>query len=703
MAFPYLLDGTGWDDEPQPTQDEAYRVEPDKGVRPVPAYSRRQRFAELAVRTAAFKRNAANRLWAHMLGRGLVEPVDFHHADNPPVHPQLLRLLADELGKMNFNIKGFLNEIALSQTYQRAIDLPSIAEPDCVAAETALPELQRQLELQKLVCQRADSEAERVWDQLTQSRTELAQVRAEIQNSINAINDGTKKLREASAELNKTQGLLDAARQAAEQLGKAADTAKQFSDKKPDDADLAKAASTLRARADATAKEAANLEAQGKEKRSAIDALTATIAKGREAIAQLAPKRDSLAAQATEHRGGYLAIVTQRDKELDLAGQLEQKIRTCRQLIAYRDRLADRRRAAEKADELQSQLAGLQRQEADAAGERQKIEVEVASFRAEHDRTRNALAECDKRCQDQAQAASALQEAIAKTEQVLSQLGSDVELTSAVETLRRRVELLHIEQDNIQSLRSTCQSQFEQAVAALDRGQARLRTSIDRIAMLGEQVRAATSALESARQELATASAAADAAFDEVTASWTERFIVGSLKPLSPEQLAWSTMQALEMDGEFRKAAEEEWKSQLKDKTPEQVDPQQRQREIEQLYKKKRRSIESTFVSLFAAPPASPQDVFTATVDQSLYFSNDGGYRSWLGAAAGRLIERWQNAPDGRSVAEGLYLAILSRLPTDDEAAEIGERLAAPEPNRAAAAQDLYWSLLTSVEFRFNH
>ena len=31
-----------------------------------------------------FRRNVANRLWAHMFGRGIVHPVDFHHPANPP-------------------------------------------------------------------------------------------------------------------------------------------------------------------------------------------------------------------------------------------------------------------------------------------------------------------------------------------------------------------------------------------------------------------------------------------------------------------------------------------------------------------------------------------------------------------------------------------------------------------------------------------
>jgi hypothetical protein len=69
---------------------------------------------------ALFARNAANRLWAIMMGRGLVHPLDLHHRDNPPSHPELLNLLAAELTGHKFDMKWFLRELALTQTYQRS-------------------------------------------------------------------------------------------------------------------------------------------------------------------------------------------------------------------------------------------------------------------------------------------------------------------------------------------------------------------------------------------------------------------------------------------------------------------------------------------------------------------------------------------------------------------------------------------------------
>src|SRR5207237_1043850 len=72
-----------------------------------------------------FKRNIANRLWAHMMGRGLVHPLDLDHPANPPSHPELLTDLADDLAAHKFDMRYFLHELALSQTYQRSSELPA--------------------------------------------------------------------------------------------------------------------------------------------------------------------------------------------------------------------------------------------------------------------------------------------------------------------------------------------------------------------------------------------------------------------------------------------------------------------------------------------------------------------------------------------------------------------------------------------------
>lgn len=75
----------------------------------------------------------ANRLWAEMFGRGLVETLeDFGTSGARPTHPELLDHLAVRLrGELRWSIKRFLREIALSATYgQRSKVTPDMAERD---------------------------------------------------------------------------------------------------------------------------------------------------------------------------------------------------------------------------------------------------------------------------------------------------------------------------------------------------------------------------------------------------------------------------------------------------------------------------------------------------------------------------------------------------------------------------------------------
>ena len=107
-----------------------YKVKPAKNVRSVPVYSRRLQLANAMTHPTniAFRQNIANRLWAMMMGRGFVEPLDMWHADNPPSHPKLLDLLTKELQKNGYNMRLILRELALSKTYQRSSQISAGAE-----------------------------------------------------------------------------------------------------------------------------------------------------------------------------------------------------------------------------------------------------------------------------------------------------------------------------------------------------------------------------------------------------------------------------------------------------------------------------------------------------------------------------------------------------------------------------------------------
>jgi hypothetical protein len=71
-----------------------------------------------------FAKVQVNRLWAALMGRGLVDPVDDLRSTNPPTHPELLEALADHFRHVGFDNRQMLRTIALSRAYA-ASSLPT--------------------------------------------------------------------------------------------------------------------------------------------------------------------------------------------------------------------------------------------------------------------------------------------------------------------------------------------------------------------------------------------------------------------------------------------------------------------------------------------------------------------------------------------------------------------------------------------------
>jgi hypothetical protein len=65
-----------------------------------------------------FAKALCNRMWGHLLGRGLVDPVDDMRETNPPSNPELLDALAQDFIKHKFDVKHLLRTICNSRTYQ---------------------------------------------------------------------------------------------------------------------------------------------------------------------------------------------------------------------------------------------------------------------------------------------------------------------------------------------------------------------------------------------------------------------------------------------------------------------------------------------------------------------------------------------------------------------------------------------------------
>jgi len=106
------------------------------------------------------------------------------------------------------------------------------------------------------------------------------------------------------------------------------------------------------------------------------------------------------------------------------------------------------------------------------------------------------------------------------------------------------------------------------------------------------------------------------------------------------------------------------------------------------------------FVNLYADAPG--QD-FSATVNQALFFGNAPIVGTWLKPDGTNLTARLTAMKDVDELADELYLSVLTRLPTDDERADVADYLKDRTSDRSAAVQEMAWALMSSTEFRFNH
>jgi hypothetical protein len=65
-----------------------------------------------------FARSQVNRIWYHLMGRGIVEPIDDFRSTNPAVNPPLLEALTADFISHKFDLRHVIRTIMNSRTYQ---------------------------------------------------------------------------------------------------------------------------------------------------------------------------------------------------------------------------------------------------------------------------------------------------------------------------------------------------------------------------------------------------------------------------------------------------------------------------------------------------------------------------------------------------------------------------------------------------------
>jgi len=306
----------------------------------------------------------------------------------------------------------------------------------------------------------------------------------------------------------------------------------------------------------------------------------------------------------------------------------------------------------------------------------------------------------------QLEVAEAIVTAFEASEAARQKLPDDAVLTDVAAKLQQRAAAARAESEQLQrhfEVAAAAQKSTDEAFIA---AQETLAAALAERARREQAVEAAQTALAAAEADAGAKQSELDMALSDLTDRWTSDFTVAALKPLTPEQLCWTVFRVTGVYERHWQAevAELDKNSPLSDEQKQ--DPAQvaaRDIELEQKTFDKLKDNLATFVAFYGAGAGQPQGDFFATADQALFVANGGPVNSWVAPASGNVTQRIIEQQDPRQAAEELYLAVLTRLPTDEEAAEVSAYLAGRASEKSAAAQELVWGLLNSAEFRFNH
>lgn len=106
----------------------------------IPKFSRRAAFVEQVLDNHPLLAQAmVNRLWGHMLGRGLIHPVDAMDSFHPASHPELLQWLSRDFERSGYRLRYLLRNIALSNVYQLNHTIPPPQDPSSFVSSIAKP------------------------------------------------------------------------------------------------------------------------------------------------------------------------------------------------------------------------------------------------------------------------------------------------------------------------------------------------------------------------------------------------------------------------------------------------------------------------------------------------------------------------------------------------------------------------------------
>lgn len=686
---------------------ERYQVAPAKNIRHIPKESRLSKLATAttAKPTDSFNRNIANRLWAHMLGRGLVHPVDLHHSANPPSHPALLQLISEDIAARNYDVKSFLREIALSEVYQRDSTL-KLETVDIKESQKQIETLEVQADEQLELSYQADEVVDAATEKLDVVFAEMKPLQAEIDKANKAVTAALKVRDAAKVKHDKTVKSITDQQKVNELVVKAHEQAKVASDALKDDKELASATAILLKKTETRTAALSKLkEAEAKEK-AALDkaegGLKATYPAADNAVAKAKPIEEKVRQLRTEliakrqiaaNYREASAVATQKAEALKTLVEFSQLQAKVEELSTQIPQLANQLKVDQaKIAELTNAVTAKQGLLVAAQQAMQKADalVKAATLKLENEKATATL----------------LNESLAKLNTASQRIEGEnplnaakSEIATSIEEFNKKIEISQNEAATQQANLKTQADNVATATTEHITSQAVLAEQQTKVAQVEANIKESQAELEKTKT-------AKESIEETIIAQSSDRLKLAEVVQLNPEQLGWSMLIATG-HRDRQRAAEASKLNKAKPLSPEDLkDPAKvaaREQQIDEATQKSLAKQVTTFLPLYGAGAGQPQHNFFATADQALFLSNGNELKSWLTPASGNLTDRLNKLTSVEELAKELYMSLFCRFPTAEESQMVAEYLQNRKEERPAAIQELAWALLTSAEFRFQY
>ncbi|HCS50595.1 DUF1549 domain-containing protein [Rubinisphaera sp.] len=686
---------------------EQYAVAPAKNVRSVPAISRREQLAKIVLESPApaFNRNIVNRLWAHLFGRGIVHPVDLHHSDNPPLQPEVLDLLSREFVSANYDIKWLLRELVLTEAYQRSFRLPEM--------QPSIENAKQQINAAKATANKASEQAAQADSRVQTALEELDKAVAVAKPFSDAEAAALKQVVEAQKVRDAAESKVKTRQQDIENrqikyavLLKSQESTIAAVESLKDDKELAAALEIIQKRVTEHSvelqkqQEAIKGESQTlvdsenilKEKTAAADAAISSRIPYEN---QVRAKRDELfsmreQAKSLRHQANQALSDVQFLEIIIAYGESLQQIAMLKQVIVNGEQdLATNVATITKVQQNLAELETQKKQAMTAVGSQQKVFDEASKEMVAIQKLHSTLAESITKAKETSLAIPddpKVKEAVELLSQSLGRISADV-TKSQINVKEQKTKL-----DLLQATLVESTKQVEQAKQSL--------------ATLQEQGKQLTQKQVANQESLLKAHSAHDTIWGEIVDAATARAHVASLDSLSPEQFAMSMLIASGQYKRLQSSAIAKVDKEMpvkEDSSQTAKDQEARQTAINAALKTSLQGTIDKFVTLYGAAAGQPQWDFFATPDQSLFAANGNELRTWLIPGGGNLAEHLIATESIDELTREMYLSVLTRIPTNDEIADVRSYIETRPDAKAQAVQELCWGLMTSAEFRFQH